>query len=50
MSSVGLEEQEAHQLVGQAKGRATQIRSKAVGGSILDGPFSQTSVIADRRS
>ena len=38
-------QQEAHQLVGQAKRRATTIRSKAVGGGILDGPFSLTSIM-----
>ena len=34
-----LEQQEAHQFVGQAKRRATQIRPKAVGGGIF-GSFS----------
>ena len=41
--------QEDHQLVGQAKRSATKIRSKAVGGGILEA-FSQTSMNADRRS
>ena len=44
------QQQEAHQLVGQAIRHATKIRSKAVGGGILDGPFSRTSINANRRS